>query len=59
MNWGAVAVRLFIDKDTVATTLTASAFALIDADACYTGVHTQDESVCQNCPLGRCALYVC
>ena len=45
---------LFITMDWLAATSTASAFALIGPAACYTGVHAQAESVCQNCVLGRC-----
>ena len=39
-------VRAYTDKDWLAATLTASAFALIGPAACYTGVHAQAESVC-------------
>ena len=39
---------VYIDKDWVAATLTASAFILIGPSAWYAGVHAQAESVCQN-----------
>ena len=51
-------VRVYIDKDQLTATLTASAFALIGPAMCYAGVHAQAESVCQNHVLGRC-LNVC
>ena len=52
-------MRVYIDKDQLAATLTASAFTLIGPTVGYTGAHTQAESVCQNCVLGRCLKYVC
>ena len=45
---------VFIDRDLLVATFTASDFAMIDPDACYTGVCTQAESFHQNCVLGRC-----
>ena len=48
-------VRVYIDKDWLAATLTDSAFTLIGPAVSYAGVHAQAESVCQNCALGRCS----
>ena len=48
-------MTVYIDKDWLAATLTASAFTLIGPAACYTGVHAQAESVCLNRVLGRCS----
>ena len=36
-------MRVFVDKDLLAATLTASAFTLIGPDAGYAGVHAQAE----------------
>ena len=46
---------LFIIRDRLAATFTASAFALIGPAAGYVGTHAQTESVYQNCVLGRCS----
>ena len=47
-------LRVFIVRDQLAPTLTASAFALIGPAACYAGVHTQAKSVHQNCVREMC-----
>ena len=44
-------VRLYIDKDRLAATCTASVFILIGPAVGYTGAGTQDDSVHQNCVL--------
>ena len=49
------AVKVYIDKDQSAATLTASVFTLIGAAACCAGVCTQAKSVHQNNVLGRCS----
>ena len=46
---------LFIEKNLLAATSTASAKVLIGPAACYAGAHALAESVHQNCVLGRCA----
>ena len=43
MNGGAKVIGVCIEKDQLAATFTASAFALIGPDACYAGIHTQPE----------------
>ena len=50
-----ISAGVYITWDLLAATTTGSAFALIGPAACYTGVHTQAESVYQNYVLGRCA----
>ena len=52
---GANGVRVFVDANQLAATVTASVFTLIGPDAGYTGVC---KSVCQNCVLGRCVCVV-
>ena len=45
-------------RNQLAATFTTSAFTLIGPYVCYARVHTQAESVCQNCALGRC-VFLC
>ena len=45
---------VFIIRDGLAATFTASAFTLIGPAMGYTGVHAQAESVCQNCVRKMC-----
>ena len=50
-----ISAGVYIIWDLFAATITASAFTLAGPAAGYAGVHVQDEYVCQNCALGRCA----
>ena len=52
-------VRVYIDKDWLAATLTASAFTLIGPAVGCAGVCAHSESVHHNCVLGRCSKCLC
>ena len=51
-----ISAGVYITQDLLAATITVSAFALIGPATCYAGVHTQAESVCQNCVRKMCLL---